>query len=186
MTDLSALWLPIVLSAVLVFVASAIIHMVLGYHQADYSKLANEDQVMDALRPLNIPPGEYMAPRARSAKDMKDPEFCARMEKGPVFMLTMFPAGKFGMGKNLFQWFIFSLVVGGFAAYIAGRALPAGAPYGEAFRFAGATAFIGYSLAAWPMSIWYRRSWATTIRGTIDGLIYGLLTGGVFGWLWPR
>jgi hypothetical protein len=54
------------------------------------------------------------------------------------------------------------------------------------FRFAGTTAFIGYSVALWQMSIWYRRAWSTTIKATVDGLIYALLTAGVFGWLWPR
>ena len=84
------------------------------------------------------------------------------------------------------MWFVYLLVVSYFAAYIASRALAPGAYYLEVFRFAGATAFIGYAVALWQMSIWYHRSWGTTIRNTIDGLIYGLLTAGVFGWLWPR
>ena len=90
------------------------------------------------------------------------------------------------MGKNLVLWFLYSMVVGLFAAYIAGRALEPGAHYLQVFRFAGATAFVGYSLALWQMVIWYRRSWKTTLKSTIDGLIYGLLSAGVFGWLWPR
>jgi hypothetical protein len=73
-----------------------------------------------------------------------------------------------------------------FAAYLASRALPPGAPYLEVFRFAGCTAFVGYTLALWQMTIWYRRALGTTIRSTIDGLIYALLTAGVFGWLWPH
>ncbi len=185
MTDLAALWLPILLSAVLVFVASSIIHMMLPWHRADYPKVPNQDQVMDALRPLNIPPGDYMVPRADDPKEMRTPEFMAKLERGPVVVMTVLPTGKFTMGKNLFQWFIYSVVVSLFAAYIASRALAPGAEYQEAFRFAGATAFIGYALALWQMSIWYKRSWGTTIRATVDGLIYGLLTGGVFGWLWP-
>jgi hypothetical protein len=36
------------------------------------------------------------------------------------------------------------------------------------------------------MSIWYSRAWINTIKSTIDGLIYALLTAGTFGWLWPR
>jgi quinol-cytochrome oxidoreductase complex cytochrome b subunit len=54
------------------------------------------------------------------------------------------------------------------------------------FRFVGATAFMGYSLALWQMSIWYRRGWMLTIKSTIDGVIYAGLTAGIFGWLWPR
>lgn len=186
MTGLSVLWLPILVSAGLVFLASWIIHMLLPWHRADYPKVPNEERVMDALRPLAIPPGDYMVPRADSPKDMGSAEFKAKLAKGPVLMMTVLPNGEFSMGKSLLQWFIYCLVVGLFAAYLAGRALPAGSEYLEVFRFAGGTAFVGYALALWQNSIWYRRAWGTTFRSTIDGLIYGLLTGGVFGWLWPR
>ena len=101
-------------------------------------------------------------------------------------MLTVMPNGPFAMGKNLVLWFLYSAVVGIFAAYVAGTALPAGAPYLRVFQFVGVTAFIGYSVALWQMSIWYRRAWRLTIKATVDGLIYALLTAGTFGWLWPQ
>lgn len=186
MTGLSALWLPILLSAVLVFVASSIIHMALPWHKADYSKVPNEDKLMDALRPLAIPPGDYMVPRPSSMSDMKSPEFVDKMTKGPVMILTVIPNGPVAMGKNLVLWFLYSLAVGIFTGYVAGRALPVGTHYLQVFRLAGVMAFVGYSLAFWQMSIWYRRSWTTTIKYTLDGLLYGLLTAGAFGWLWPR
>jgi hypothetical protein len=186
MTGLHALWLPILLSAVFVFLASSVIHMASPWHKGDYPKIPNEDKVMDALRPLAIPPGDYMVPRPSSREDVRSPEFAAKVRQGPVMILTVLPNGPFSMGRNLGLWFVYCLVVEIFAAYIAGRALPSGAPYLQAFRFAGATAFVGYSLALWQMSIWYRRAWSTTIKATVDGLIYALLTGGVFGWLWPR
>ena len=63
MTGLSALVVPIFLSAVFVFVASSVIHMLLPWHKSDCPKLSNEDSVRDALRPLAIPPGDYMVPR---------------------------------------------------------------------------------------------------------------------------
>jgi hypothetical protein len=90
------------------------------------------------------------------------------------------------MGKSLILWFLYSVVISIFAAYVAGRAVPAGTDYLHVFRFAGVTAFLGYSGALWQSSIWYNRSWTTTIKSTIDGLLYGLLTAGTFGWLWPR
>jgi hypothetical protein len=186
MVGFAALWLPILLSAVIVFVASSVIHMVLPWHKSDYPKLPNEDQVMNALRPLNIPPGDYMMPRPANRQDMNSPAFLDKMKKGPVAMLTVMPSGPPTMGKSLTQWFLFSVVVGVFAAYVAGRALPAGAPYLAVFRFVGVAAFLAYAGALWPISIWYRRAWTTTIKGTIDGLLYGLLTAGTFGWLWPR
>ena len=186
MIVLSALWLPILLSAVIVFVVSSIIHMATPWHESDYPKVPNEDKVMDALRPFNIPPGDYMMPRPASVQDMKSSEFLEKRNKGPVMMFTVMPGGSVSMGKNLVQWFLYSVVVGIFAAYIAGRALPAGAHYLQVFRFVSVTAFMGYSVALWQFSIWYRRAWGTTIRSTIDGLIYALLTAGVFGWLWPH
>ena len=186
MVSIVSLWLPIVLSAVAVFFLSFIFHMVLPFHRSDYAKLPSEDDAMDALRKLGIPPGDYMVPCAGSPEAMKDPAFRQKFEKGPVLMMTVMKPGPMSMGKNLVQWFIYCLAVGVFAAYIAGRALEAGAPYLRAFRFAGATAFIGYTLALWQDSIWYQRKWSTTIRNSVDGLVYGLVTGGVFGWLWPK
>jgi hypothetical protein len=185
MTGLSALWLPILVSAVLVFVASSLIHMVSPWHKGDYPRMANEDQVMDALRPFAIPPGDYFFPRPLSRDDMKSASFAEKMKRGPVVVMTVMPA-YMSMARNLSLWFVYLVVTGVFAAYIAGRALPPGTHYLQVFRFAGATAFIGYALALWQMSIWYHRSWATTIKSTVDGLIYALLTAGTFGWLWPR
>jgi uncharacterized membrane protein (DUF4010 family) len=108
------------------------------------------------------------------------------MEAGPVLVMTVMPRGKMTMGRNLALWFVYCVVVSYFAAYIASRALAPGAHYLEVFRFAGATAFIGYSVALWQMSIWYRRAWSSTIKATVDGLIYACLSAGFFGWLWPR
>ena len=186
MTGLHLLWLPILLSPVIVFVVSSIIHMALPWHKSDYPKVPNEDRVMDALRPFAIPPGDYMIPRPSSREDMRSPEFTEKMRKGPVMMLTVMPNGPMSMVKNLVLWFLYSVVVGLLAAYVAGRALPVGADYLRVFRFVGVTAFVGYSLALWQMSIWYRRAWSATIKATVDGLIYALLTAGTFGWLWPR
>src|SRR5256886_15614010 len=128
MTGLLALWLPIVGSAVLVFVVSSVIHMMSPWHKSDYPKLANEDRVMDALRPLAIPPGDYMMPRPSSREEMRTPQFAEKFKRGPVLMLTVWSGGSMGMGKQLGQWFVYALVVGCFAAYVAGRALPPGAP----------------------------------------------------------
>jgi hypothetical protein len=186
MTVLHALWLPILLSSVFVFVVSSIIHMALPWHKGDYGKLPEEDKVMDALRPIAIPPGDYMVPRCSSTADMKTPEFKEKLRKGPVMVVTVFPAGPFGIGKNLVLWFLYLVVVNFFAAYVTCHALPHGAPYPQVFRFAGVTSFLGYSAAIWQMSIWYRRSWVTTIKTTIDGLIYAGLTAGTFGWLWMQ
>jgi hypothetical protein len=117
---------------------------------------------------------------------MRSPEFLERLRKGPHFVATVLPNGMMPMGRPLALWFVYSAVIGLFAAYVAGRALPVGAPYLAVFRFVGVTAFLAYSGALWQQSIWFGKSWGTTLRSTLDGLLFGLLTAGVFGWLWPR
>lgn len=186
MISLTSLWLPILLSAAAVFIASSILHMLTPWHKGDFKKLPNEDRAREALRALAIPPGDYMTPCPSSAGEMKSPEFAEKLKQGPRMIMTVMPTGPFSMGKNLLMWFIYCVAVSLLAGCLAAEALPQGAPYMRVFKIAGATAFIGYSLALWQGTIWYQRSWITTLKQTIDGLIYGLLTAGIFGWLWLR
>lgn len=185
MVAVTTLWIPILLSAVLVFVASSLLHMFLSYHANDFAKLPDEEQVRAGFRGVEIPPGDYVVPHAASPKEMGTPEYRAKTEEGPVAFLTIRKNEPPSMGPSLAQWFGYSVVVGVFVAYLTGRALPPGAEYLEVFRFSGAVAFVGYALALWQDSIWFGRKWSTTLKNTFDGLIYALLTAGVFGWLWP-
>jgi hypothetical protein len=185
MISLMNLWMPIVLSAVAVFIASSIIHMVLQYHKDDFKKIPSEDGVMEALRGFNLPPGDYVMPHAGSMKEMGSPEFKEKQNQGPVAFFTVLPNGQCGMGLQLGLWFAFSLLVGVMVAYIARMSLPAGTDYLLVHRVTGATAFCCYSMAHLPSSIWYKKSWMATMRNFLDGLVYGLVTGGMFGWLWP-
>lgn len=185
-THLSTLWLPILLSGVGVFIISSILHTLLPWHKSDYGKLAEEEKVLGALRGFSIPAGDYLAPCPQSREEMMSPEWKAKREKGPSIIMTVLPTGPFSMTKNLVQWFIYTLVVGVFAGYVAGRALLPGADYLQVFRFAGVTAFSCYSLALAQNSIWFAKSWKSTIKSMLDGLLYGLITAGFFGWLWPR
>jgi len=185
MTFLVSLWLPILLSAVFAFVVSSILHMVLTYHRSDFRKAPDEDGVIAALRPFNLPVGDYMIPCGEGPKDYKNPEFMEKMTKGPVALLTVWEPGPPRMGKSLVLWFLYCVVVSIFAAYITDRALAPGAHYLTVFRFAGATSFIGYSLALLQNSIWFKRQWSSTFKSMFDGLLYALVTAGTFGWLWP-
>ncbi len=185
MVSILSLWAPILVSAVFVFILSSVVHMVLKYHQNDFAKLPEEDKVMEDLRKYNIRPGEYAMPRAVTSKEMATPEYIEKAKKGPVAMLTVVESGPPKMGMSLVLWFVYTLLVGIFAAYVASRALGADASYLAVFRFVGVTAFIAYAVAGWQDSIWYNRKWSTTIKNTIDGLIYALVTAGTFGWLWP-
>lgn len=186
MITIAALWLPILLSAVIVFVASTVIHVGPFWHRGDYPMMPRESEVLNALRPFAIPPGDYFIPRASGMQEMRSSEFKEKLNQGPVAVLTVMPNGMMSMRRNLVQWFVFLIVVSVFCAYIAGRTLPAGTPYPRVFQIVGATGFIGYALALCELSIWYRRSWSLTAKAALDGLIYGALTAGTFGWLWPR
>jgi hypothetical protein len=116
---------------------------------------------------------------------MASAQFAEKLKQGPNLIMTVLPTGLWTMGRSLIMWFVYAVVVGAFAACVASQALPPGTEYMRVFRLVGVTAFIGYALALWQMSIWYRRAWSTTIKATVDGLIYALLTAGTFGWLWP-
>jgi hypothetical protein len=180
------LWMPIVVATVLVFLASSMLHMLLTYHRRDYKALPQEDQVMDGLRRASIPPGFYVFPYAPSAKAMGSPEMQEKYRRGPVGLLTMLPSGPPAMGKSLGLWFGYCLLVGVFVAYLAGRTLAPGTDYLAVFRVAGTVAFLAYGVANLVDSIWKAQPWPNTWRAVADGLVYALLTAGVFGWLWPR
>jgi hypothetical protein len=182
MTPLASLWLPILLSAVFVFIASSIIHMVLKYHASSRAALPDEEAVRAVLR---VPPGDYVMPYASSMEAMKAPEYTRKLEEGPLAYITVRPSGSWNMGAALVQWFVYCLVVSLFAAYIASRAVPVGGDYLAVFRFAGAMAFAGYGLALWQGPIWWGASVSATLKSTFDALIFALLTAGTFGWLWP-
>jgi len=185
MAFLVALWLPIVLSAVIVFVASSILHMVLKYHQSDCYQLPNEEQTLAALRTAGVKPGYYHFPYT-THKEMKAPATVEKFKQGPVGFLTVLPSGPPAMGKYLGSWFAYCLVIGFFTAYLTFHTVAAGANYLVVFRVAGAAAFMAYGLGPLVNSIWKGQPWSMTIKEAFDGLIFGLLTAGTFGWLWPR
>jgi hypothetical protein len=187
MVSLAALWIPILVAAVFVFGASSLIHMFLPYHKKDFRGLPDEDGVLGALRQFDVPAGDYVFPYAGGDPEvMKSEEFRAKAAEGPAAFMTVLPKGNpFAMGAQLTQWFIYCVLVSLVAAYITGRAVAPGGDYLEVFRFAGATAFSAYGLGIVQRSIWFHQSWSTTLKSLFDSLVYGLLTAGAFGWLWP-
>ncbi len=186
MVTLGALWLPILLSAVFVFIASTIIHMALRYHASDYVRLPNEDAVRAAIRAGDPPPRQYIIPYGSSMKEMESPEMKQKLVEGPVAVLNVKRSGTFAMGPIFVQWFVYLLVVSFIVAYAAGRALPAGTPYLHVFQVAGTIAFLAYAAGNVPAAIWMGKPWPVASKEVLDGLIYGLVTAGTFGWLWPR
>ena len=185
MAFLAALWLPIVLSAVIVFVASSIMHMVLPYHRSDYSQLPDEDKLRATLRSANLKRGLYVFPFT-THKDMKSPAMIEKYKQGPVGMMTVFHNGPPAMPKFLGLWFAYCLVVGLVVAHLALHTVYPGSSYRHVFRVVGESAFLAYGLGNMSNSIWKGQTWSMTIKEVVDGLVYALLTAGTFGWLWPR
>ena len=187
MEFLTDLWLPILLSGVGVFVVSSVLHMGLQYHKNDYVQIPNETAVLAALRSNGVKPGQYMFPRPASGsmKECSSPEMLAKFKQGPVGSMIVLPDGMPSIGKSLLQWFLLSLAVGVFAAYVAGHSLSHGAPFAQVMRITGAVAFAGYALGNVTDSIWKGVSWSTTTKFLFDGLLYALTTGAIFAWKWP-
>ena len=186
MIPLTALWLPILLSTVIVFFASFIMHMVLSYHKSDYRKLPDEDRVTDAVRSAGVTRGPaYFFPYC-SFEEMKSAPMIEKMKRGPVGLLTVLPSRAPAMGKNLVQWFLYCVVISIFAADLSGRTLAPGTAFLQVFRFVATAGFLGYGGAHAQESIWSGRSWVVTFKHLFDSMIYAVLTAGTFGWLWPK
>jgi len=185
MTPFLSLLLPIAVSGVAVFVLSMIIHMT-PWHKRDYAKFPDEDGVMKALRPFNIPPNDYTTPHPRSIEYMKSPEYDAQRVAGPVMFLTVLPNGPWNMGKIMGLWLLFTLVVSACTACVVGTFMPPGADLHAVFHRIAVITFLTHAMGVIPMSIWYQRKWSTTFKTVVDALLYALATGWIFSMMWPN
>ena len=186
MVSIADLWLAILLSSVIVWVGSALVWMVFPHHKKDFAKLPDEDAAINALRPQNLKPGQYNIPYCADMAHAKQPEVIENFAKGPVGILTILPNGMPNMGKNVALSFVHYLVVGTILAYILGRTLPPDAEYLAVFRLAGVVTWMAYGMGSVTSAIWFGLPWSVAIKHQFDSLLYGLLTAGVFGWLWPN
>ncbi|MGI9224120.1 MAG: hypothetical protein ACR2QX_06550 [Woeseiaceae bacterium] len=176
-----ALWLPILVSAVFVFLVSAVIWMAMPWHKSDFSKTSDEEGVRSALR--GHAPGFYLLPYCIDPKELKDPEVQKKFVEGPQAYITVLPNGVPQMGPKMAMSFIYYVFVGIICAYILSRTVGPDASYLTVFRITGTAAFIAYGIAYIQDSIWFGRPWSITAKSLFDALIYALLTGGAFGWL---
>ncbi|HET9065559.1 MAG TPA: hypothetical protein VFN22_07070 [Gemmatimonadales bacterium] len=185
MTSLAALWLPIVLSTVFVFIASSIIHMVLPWHKSDWAGLPDEAGFRRLVGPMAIPPGDYTVPHCGSMKEMGSEAFQAKMNEGPVMIVTVRPNRQAGMAPMFVGWTIAVLVASLIAACVAATTMAPGAAIEQVWHTTGLVAFGIYGFGGWPESIWYGRKVSTAIKNTVDALIYAVVTALTFGWFWP-
>lgn len=186
MEFLTQLWLPIVVSAVGVFILSALAWTVMPHHKKDFTGLPNADGVQAVMRQNPPVPGQYALPWVSEMRGLEDPAVKEQMEKGPRAYITIVPNGMPSMGPMMAKSVVFYLVVSILVGYVTWHALGAGAEYLAVFRFAGTTASMAYILATVPDSIWFGRPWGNFGRQAMDGLVFALATAGIFGWLWPR
>lgn len=185
MVPLSALCVPIVLSAVIVFIASSIMHVVLPYHRGDYKKVPDEDKALSALRAAGLTRGLYVFPFCEP-KEMKSPAMVEKYKQGPVGMMTVFPTGQPFLPKFLGLWFGYCLIIAFFVAYLAAHTIAPGTDYLQVFRVVGTAAFLAFGLGLLSNGIWKSMPWGFVIKEVVDGLVYALLMAGTFGWRWPR
>ncbi len=186
MVSLAQLWAPILLAALLVHVTSTLIHMVLKWHNSDYRKLPNEDQVRAAVRAGNPEPAQYIFPHCTDHKEMAKPENMQKWMEGPVGLMYVMKSGAPSIGPQIGRWAVFNIIMAVFVAYVASRTLPIGTDYLKVFQVVGTVTFLAYAGGQVPSSIWMGKPWSATWKDVADSLLYGLVSAGAFGWLWPR
>jgi hypothetical protein len=185
MASLLHLWLPILLSAVVVFIISSLVHMVFKWHASDYRRTANEEALRTAINAGDPAPGRYVIPFCQDMKAMGDPEMVKKYQEGPIAHIIVYPKGVPNMGKYLGQWFAWTVVVATLAAYLAARACgvdPAAA--GHAAKWGASITFIAHGLGTVQESIWSGRSWSSSAKYLLDAALYAAGTWAVFLWLW--
>jgi hypothetical protein len=182
MSDLATLWLPILAAAFAVFVASALVHMVLRWHNSDYRGLANEDAVAAALRG-NAAPGMYMLPHCMDGKALQDEAMQRRFREGPVALITLRRPAAPTMGPYLAQWFVLNLVLAATVALMMFHLV--GNDAHRAACTGGFVTFLAYSVGSLQAGIWYGKPWGVVAKELVDGAIYGAVTAAVFFYLWP-
>ena len=186
LTPIADLWLPILVATVVAHIASAIMWTAMPHHKTDFGKIPDEVNVLAAMRKGGLSPGEYMFPHAESHADAGKPEHQAKLNEGPAGTMIVMRKGVPSMGPMLALQFVFFLLTAVLIAYIGAVTMEPGTDYLKVFRLIGTAAILAYAGAHTPRSIWFQRPWANTFKEIFDGVVYGLLMAGVFGWLWPR
>jgi len=174
------LLLPVALCAVALFFASFLSWMVLQLHRHDWRRLANEDAFLSSLRPLDLPPGNYMFPSCDNPQDRQSAEFQAKWNAGPRGVATLFRNSS--MGANLGLTFAYFLGASFCLAYLGSIALPPGAAFKDVFRFMSTAGFLTFFTAIVSHAIWFK---IRIVGHLIESIAYAAIVGAIFGAMWP-
>jgi hypothetical protein len=189
MDFLTQLWIPILASAAAVWIASAVVWMAMPHHKSDHSKLPDEQGFINALRAMNIPPGNYGIPHCGHNADKNNPLMKECWEKGPMGSLTLWKTPP-NMGANMLWTFITYLALSAVLAYVGWTALGPAIAGGDGsfmriFRVMGAMGIAAYAFSHVPGSLWGGHYPRAIVMCVIDGVVYGLITGAIFAAMWP-
>jgi hypothetical protein len=179
------LWLPILVTAIGVFFASSLIHMVFKWHNSEYRALPNEDEVRNALGSVKLNPGLYSTPHCTDMKEIQTDAMQQKFIQGPVALITIRAPGAPAMGKYLLQWFILNIVIASLGGLLALQTMGIQANPHYAGHFIGLFSMIVYACGSVQESIWMGRPWSATLKNILDSLIYGAVSAVVFWQLWP-
>lgn len=184
MSELLALWLPILVCSVVLQIASTLAWIVSPHHKPDFIKHPEEEKLMELIRSSTPNAGQqYVFPYAEPS-EMKDEAVVARYKAGPWGLLNVWP-GQPNMGGNIFKTFVFFVVTTFFIAYLTQLALDPGEGFSKVFQIAGTAGILAYCFAPTANDIWFAKPRRAVLMNWIDGIIYGLLTGVIFASMWP-
>lgn len=184
MSELIALWVPILVSAVAIFFASFVSWVVIGHHNPDWAALPNQAEKIKELGALNLPTGRYVFPCVRTKEEMEDEATKAAVENGPWGTINLW-GGAPNMGRNLGLTFLFYFVTAVFIAYLGTLALDPGAGFSKVFQVTGTASVLAHCFAFMPNNIWFAAPRRAILMDVLDGIVYSLITGAIFGVMWP-
>lgn len=179
--ELISLWLPILLTTVMLFFSGFICWMVLPNHKPDWKKLPNETEFLHKMAEWDIPKGNYAYPYAMDKESMEGENAKKAIEQGTFGTIQAW-GGQPSMGNNLLCQVGFLFVTNFCLAYLATLGVAPGADFMTVFRFVATAAFLTFTAAVVPGAIWFKNRITGHI---IDGVIQAAIAGAVFAWLWP-
>lgn len=186
MIHAAALWLPALVATVAVFMASAVVWMAMPHHKKDFAGAEDEDGLMDAVRKcVSVAPGMYYFPFAKWGQENAD-AYKDKVRAGPVGILRVRdPKSALDMRSALIKAFLQYAAINAVIALLAAGVVGTEAHFAEVFHVTGLAAFLAYGFVGVQESIWFGLPGKVAVKHAVDGLVYAVITGAVFGWLRP-